>query len=102
MKIHENRSPLAGVTVRIKADAKHHLYSDFAGAEFEVIDWADRVYKRSVYGWAYCPIEVRSYCARWARFLIGSLAYGQDDEVLVGRVMGNLEIVHISEIEAVA
>lgn len=99
MRIHQDRSPLAGQVIRIKADAKHHLYNNFAGAEFKVVDWFDRVYKRSVHGWAYCPTEVIVFEARWGRFLAGYVPYGQEDEVLVGTILGNIVIVHLSELE---
>lgn len=99
MKIHQAKSPLAGRTLRIKATARHHLYTNFAGAEFVVTDWADRIYGQSVYAWTYPPMEVLVYIARWSRYLAGHVPVGQEDELLVGTIMGNKAIAHISEVE---
>lgn len=99
MKIHQDKSPLAGRTMRIKATARHHLYRNFAGSEFVVVDWADQVYGRSVYHWTYPPMEVLVYIARWARYLAGHVQHGQQDELLVGTILGNTVLVHITEIE---
>ena len=99
MRIHYTKSPLAGQTVLIKKTAVHHLYSNFGGSELVVTDWADRFYKRSVYSWSYPPIEVLVYCARWARYLAGYVTVSQQDELLVGTIMGNRMLVHISELD---
>lgn len=99
MRIHADKSPLAGRTMRIKATARHHLYRDFAGSEFVVVDWADRIYGRSVHGWGYAPLDVIVFEARWGRFLAGFVPAGQDNEILIGRIKGNVVLVHITELE---
>lgn len=98
MIIHTEKSPLAGQFVRIKPDAKHHIYCDFAGSQIRIIDWWDRVYGKPI---DLCPYDIVAsiYGARWARFMAASVPVGQDNEVLVGKIKDGHHAVHISELD---
>ena len=49
--IHDEKSPLAGKTVRLKPAIKHPQVPDFGGSEYRVEDWWDRITDKS---WMVC------------------------------------------------
>jgi hypothetical protein len=91
-RIHFKKSPLAGKTVKIKPETRHHLHREFGGRPFQVINWWDRTFKFSPYA------MVQSvYSARLA--LCNLLHIPDDGHVLLGIIDNRFELVHISEIE---
>ncbi len=79
-------SPLAGKTVKIKADVRH-----LGGAEYHVEDWWQNVSGRS---W----MDAQSPAA-WAYAARTAATVPIDNEVLYGKVNGLGHLVHVSEIE---
>lgn len=84
-------SPYAGQTVKLKADA-----AELGGRDVEVQDWFSRVRGR---GWkeALAGNDPRAVSYNVRRGL-GGLP-DDDDDVLLGRVDGMGQIVHLSEVE---
>lgn len=91
--IHQEQSPLAGTTVRIKKNSTHLQVPDFGGSEYRVEDWWDRLQDKSwkvSYGNPACII----YSLR-----AESNNLPLDDEVLYGKIGSFGHLVHISEVE---
>lgn len=91
--MHQEPSPLAGKTVKIKTGVKHPQYPNFGGAEFRVEDWWDRVSGKS---WMFC--DGNPACLIFA-VRTASADVPTDDEVLYGKVGAFGSLVHVSEIE---
>lgn len=92
---HSNPSPLAGTTVKIKDGIKHPQVESFAGSEFQVEDWWDRLGQGS---WMMC--EGNPACLVYAmRTGFAKPPIPTDDEVLYGKVGSFGHLVHISEID---
>ena len=89
---HWKKSPLAGKTVKLKPETRHHLYQDFGGREIYIINWWDLTFRCSPYA-----IELSVYNARLARCNLMHIP--DDGEVLLGVIDGRNTLVHISEIE---
>jgi len=86
---HEQSSPLAGKTVKIKKDA-HEL----GGNEYQVEDWWD-----IVAGDSWMTQVGNPACMQYAvRSALGD-RLPIDDEVLYGKIGGSGNLVHITEIE---
>jgi len=95
VSIHQDPSPLAGKTVRIKSHVKNRQSPDFGGSLFRVEDWHDRVAGES---WQVC--EGNPACLVYSlRFYDNPLP--MDDEVLYGKVGAFGHLVHVTEIEPV-
>ena len=92
--MHEQPSPLAGKTVRIKAEAKHPQVIDFGNSEYRVEDWWDRVAGKSWMELAATNPACLVYAIRSSRNQIPI-----DDEVLYGKIGHLGHLVHLSEIE---
>lgn len=92
--IHEKPSPLAGKTVKIKADVKHLQVENFGSSDYRVEDWWDRLTGKS---WMTC--EGNPACIIYALRTGFSENPITDDEVLYGKVGAFGHLVHISEIE---
>ncbi len=99
MRVHKTQSPLAGRTLRVKESARHHLYSDFGGAQILIVDWFDRVFGKTFGECRVGPIEALVYGARWARYLAGYVPPHMENELLIGTICGSRHVVHISELE---
>lgn len=92
--MHSEKSPLAGQTVKIKADVKHPQVKDFGGSDYRVEDWWDKVAGQS---WMDC--KGNPACLVYAaRTGFSSQNIPPDDEVLYGKVGCLGHLVHISEI----
>ncbi len=93
--LHNDPSPLAGTTVRIKEHVTHAQVDNFGGAEFRVEDWWD-----CVSGDSWMNAKGNPACLVYA-MRTGSATYGvpMDDEVLYGKVGGFGHLLHISELE---
>ena len=89
--MHTISSPLAGKTVRIKANATHPQIPDFGGSEYEVEDWWDKIAGTS---WMDC--NGNPACLVYA---MRSVGIPINDEVLYGKIGPFGHLVHISEIE---
>jgi hypothetical protein len=98
MIIHQERSPLAGKTVRIRTDAEHHLYSDFAGSYAQVVDWWDR-YTGKPMSHCHYGVLVVVYQTRCSRYLMRAIPRGQENDVLLVRIKGGYHAVHLIEIQ---
>ncbi len=93
--IHKQPHPLAGMTVKIKADVKHPQQPNFGGSEFRVEDWWDRVAGKS---WAIC--QGNPACLVYAiRSAMARPPINIDDEVVYGKVGHFGHLVHISELD---
>ena len=94
MPVHTEPHPLAGKTIKVKADVKHFQFANFGGMEVLVEDWADRVFDDS-------------WKRKAARGNPGAYVYSlrvmqnklpDDDEVVY--VKGGLShLVHVSELD---
>ena len=83
--MHNIESPLAGNVVTIKS-------GDFAGSEYRIEDWWDRVGGKS---WMWC--EGNAACLNYGvRSGFGGLPL--DDEVLYGKIGSLGHLIHISEL----
>lgn len=89
---HWKKSPLAGKTVRLKPETRHHLHREFGGREIYIINWWDRTFRYSDYA-----IEWSVYTARLA--LCNLMHIPHDHQVLLGKIDGRWELVHISELD---
>jgi len=91
--MHQELSPLAGKTVKIREGAMHPQVEDFAGSEYRVEDWWDRLSGKS---WMIClgNPACMIYGMRG-----GFTQLPIDDEVLYGKIGAFGHLVHISEIE---
>lgn len=89
---HRKKSPLAGKTVRLKANARHHLYTEFGGQPIYIINWWDRDKRYSPYA-----IEWTVYSARLA--LCHLFHIPDDSQVLLGKIGDRRHLVHISELD---
>ena len=92
MSKHTEASPLAGKTVKIREGAKHPQVPGFAGSEYRVEDWWDRLDGRS---WMDCTGNPA--CLVYAFRSAGATPI--DDEVLYGKIGPLGHLVHISEID---
>ena len=93
--MHEESSPLARTTVRIREDVKHPQYPEFGGAEFHVEDWWDRLGGKS---WMDC--DGNPACLIYAvRSANADPRLPLDNEVLYGKVGHFGSLVHVSELE---
>ena len=92
---HNERSPLAGTTVKILPHVTHAQQPHFGGMDFEVEDWWDRLAGKS---WMFC--EGNPGCLVYAlRTGLAKHHVPLDDEVLYGHGPDGLgHLVHISEI----
>lgn len=90
---HWKKSPLAGKTVRLKPGARHHLHPEFGGRSIYIVNWWDLAKRFSPYA-----IEWVTYSSRLA--LCHLYHIPDDNQVLLGRIDGRRELVHISEIES--
>lgn len=95
MKIHSEKSPLAGQNVKVKSWVKHPDYDTFNEMEFKVEDWWDRVY-----GFSWKFANGNPACLIYAmRSGFSEVPIPHDDEVLYGHTQDGLgHLVHISEI----
>ena len=96
MLIHKEKCFLADKMVKIKAHVKHLQFPGFAGSDFAVEDWWDRVFGKS---WMFADGNPAAivYALR-----TGTAAYDIpiDDEVLYGHTLDHFgHLVHITEIE---
>ncbi len=90
--MHNTKSPLAGKTVKIKAEA-----NQLGGQEYRVEDWWDRVSGKS---WGVC--QGNPACLNYAvRTGFSKTPIPFDDEVLYGKIGCFGHLVHLSEIEEV-
>ncbi|MEV4197058.1 hypothetical protein [Micromonospora globbae] len=83
-----DRSPLAGQTVKIRADVRY-----LGGCEYVVEDWWQNVYGES-WTTANGNPAALTYALR-----AGMAGLPADDEVLYGKVDGLGHLVHVSEIQ---
>ena len=91
---HQESSPLAGKTVKIKEGVSHPQVDNFGGSEFVVEDWWDKVS-----GGLWMDTIGNPACLVYAiRSAFAELP--TDDKVLYGKVGTFGHLVHISEIEA--
>lgn len=96
MAVHNEPSPFAGNTVKIKKDVAHFQFPNFGGSDFRVEDWWDRVAGKS---WTVC--EGNPACIVYA-LRSGVAGLPPDDDVLYGKTPDGFGyLVHISEIEEV-
>jgi hypothetical protein len=91
--IHNESSPLAGKTVRIKAGYIHSQVENFAGSEFRVEDWWDRV---SGISWMFQ--KGNPACLVYSLRIVPNFL-PLNDEVLYGKIGPFGHLVHITEIE---
>lgn len=91
-KRHWKKSPLAGKTVRLKPETRHHLHQEFGGREIYIVNWWDRTFRCSPYA-----IEWSVYTARKA--ICNLLHIPDDNEVLLGIIDDRNQLVHISELD---
>lgn len=92
--MHQEPSPLAGKTVKIKPDARHPQVPDFGGSEYRVEDWWDRLGQDS---WRNGAIDGNFACVIYAmRRKMENLP--NDEEVLYGKIGCFGHLVHLSEI----
>lgn len=93
--MHLEPSPLAGKSVRIREGVEHPQVPDFAGSEFHVEDWWDRVAGKS---WMDC--DGNPACMVYAiRTGTSKTPVPTDNEVLYGHMGPFGHLVHVSEIE---
>ena len=93
MPLHREPSPLAGRTVRIKADVVHPQFDDFGGSQYKVEDWWDRVA-----GVSWMHAVGNPACMIYA-MRSGFAKLPTDDQVLYGKIRGLGHLIHVSEIE---
>jgi len=86
--IHEQQSPLAGETVKLK-----NTVEDIGGQEYHVEDWWDRVNDKS---W---QLSNGNPAAMIYAMRSGLSRLPIDDEVLYGKIDGSGFLVHISELK---
>ncbi len=93
--LHHDQSPLADKTVKIKVGVEHPQVSDFAGSDFHVEDWWDRLTGRS-----WMNANGNPACLVYAmRTGFSSMNIPTDDEVLYGKIGPFGHLVHVLEIE---
>lgn len=93
--MHTEKHPLAGQTVRIKADVVHPQYPDFGGSEFRIEDWWDHLTGSS---WMFA--SGNPGCIVYA-LRNGMARLPIDDEVIYGhRNDGFGSLIHVSEYES--
>lgn len=95
--MHDQPSPLAGKTVRIKVDATHPQVANFAGAEYRVEDWWDRVSGGS---WMFADGNPACLVYAMRTGFCKERNIPTDDEVLYSKIGPFGHLVHITEIEA--
>ena len=88
MAIHAEPHAFAGQTVKIKADAPN-----FAGADYRIEDWWDRVAGKS---WMIC--DGNPACLDYA--IRSGIARGpMDDQVVYGKIGFLGKLIHVSELD---
>lgn len=87
--IHEDSSPLQGKRVLIKDTC-----DQYAGQEFHVEDWWDRVG-----GASWKTMTTNPACVGYLLRLAGNSGIPVDDEVLYGKIGPFGYLIHVSEIE---
>jgi hypothetical protein len=88
--MHNEKSPLANKTVKIKAEA-----NELGGNKILIEDWWDRVAGKS---WMFCDGNIA--CLGYAmRTALANPRVPNNDEVLYGKINGLGYLVHISELE---
>jgi len=93
--MHKEQSELANQTVKIKPGVVHPQYTTFAGVDFKVEDWWDRVT-----GGSWMDAQGNPACLVYAVRTGFSKSVPTDDEVLYGKTPDGLgHLVHVSEIE---
>jgi hypothetical protein len=90
--IHAERHPLASQVVVLNARAEDHTGRVIPGEEFEIEDWADRLWGKS---WMEMTGDeaARHYAIRSAH---GRMPI--DNEVVYGHIEGECALVHASEL----
>lgn len=91
--IHSDPHPKADQIVRISKSASHPQVTNFAGAEFHLEDWWDRIAPKP---WGSCAGNPA--CLAYAVRSIEN-TFPLDNEVVYGKIGGLGHLVHISEIE---
>lgn len=91
MSIHDEPSPLAGMTVKVKAGIEHVQVQ--GGDDYHVEDWWDRVSGKS---WMFC--DGNFACMNYGMHA-GLSGLPTDNDVLYGKVGGFGVLLHISEID---
>lgn len=95
MPTHTEKHPLAGQTVRIKADVKHPQVPDFGGAAFRIEDWWDHLTGKS-----WMVSDGNPACLIYAmRTGFSDSPIPDDDEVVYGKIGSYGHLVHVSEIQ---
>lgn len=94
--IHQDKSALAGQTVKVASWVKHPQNKNFGGADILIEDWWDRVYGSS---WMFA--QGNPACLVYAmRTGFSTKPVPDDDEVLYGKTDDGLgHLIHLSEIE---
>ena len=94
--MHQDKSALAGKTVRVADWVNHPQFVGFGGAHIEIEDWWDRVSGKS---WMDCNGNPACLvCAVRAGF--SGKPIPTDNEVLYGKTHDGLgHLVHLSEVE---
>ena len=92
--MHQESSPFAGQTVKIKEGIHHPQNPDFGGSEYRVEDWWDHLT-----GGSWMHAQGNPACLVYAMRTGLASDVPTDDEVLYGKVGAFGHLVHISEIE---
>ena len=93
--VHNEQSPLARNTVKIKKEVKHPQVSDFGGSEIHIEDWWDKVSGKS---WMDC--EGNPACLIYAaRTGFSDNPVPTDDDVLYGKIGPYGHLVHLTELD---
>ena len=93
--MHQEKSPLAGQTVKIKSHVTHPQNPDFSGSDYRVEDWWDHLT-----GGSWMNAEGNPACLVYAmRTGLCEHDVPTDNEVLYGKVGAFGHLVHLSEIE---
>lgn len=91
--IHESSHPQAGKTLKIKQESIHKQVSDFAGSDFKLEDWWDKVG-----GISWKESQGNFSCIVYKdRATTNGLPL--DDEVVYDKIGAFGHLVHVSELE---
>lgn len=94
--MHSEQHDLAGKTVKIKENIKHHAFPEFGGENYTIEDYWDRVGGNSWRDMQYTNFA----CSDYAKRVKGSHIHNSE-EVLYEKINGMGHLVHVSEIELI-
>lgn len=93
-KIHGEKHPLAGKTVKIKNSVRWFQGTEYAGQDFRLEDWWDRLGQGS---WMFC--RGNPACIIYA-LRSGLSGLPTDDEVVYGKIGNYGHLIHVTEIDS--